>query len=73
MTRSDEYLLRALVDHVNGGRVWTDDLGERINLAYLKVSFVEETVLIHCTFPRRNKATPKSCGLFTMLLAYTGE
>ena len=41
MTRSDEYLLRALVDHVNGGRVWTDDLGERINLAYLKVKLFE--------------------------------
>ena len=36
MDKSDEYLLRALVDHVNGGRVWTDDLGQRINLAYRK-------------------------------------
>lgn len=36
MMKSDEYLLRALVDHVNGGRVWTNDLGERINLAFEK-------------------------------------
>ena len=37
MNRRDIYLLRALVDHVNGGRVWTHDLGERILLAYEKV------------------------------------
>ena len=36
MEKSDEYLLRALVDHVNAGRVWQDDLGQRINLAYQK-------------------------------------
>lgn len=34
--RSDEYLLRPLVNHVNKGRIWADDIGERVNLAYEK-------------------------------------
>ena len=48
--RSDEYLLRPLVNHVNKGRIWADDIGERVNLAYEK-----ELRLIFTFVPLKSK------------------
>lgn len=81
--RSDEYLLRPLVNHVNKGRIWADDIGERVNLAYEKelrlifyicTSKMEIQVRIEIiSLSRLLKKIPLIFGLFIMSPDYIGE